>query len=62
MNEDKDADEVAFLSEITTVKVENMYQEYRDPQQQQGKKDVQGEETNTFFKQTLYSLKKLKNK
>lgn len=59
MNEDKDADEVAFLSEITTVKVENMYQEYRDPQQQQGKKDVQEEETNTFFKQTLYSLKKI---
>lgn len=59
MNEDKDADEVAFLSEITTVKVENMYQEYRDPQQLQGKKDVQEEETNTFFKQTLYSLKKI---
>lgn len=31
-------EEIAFLREITTVKVENIYQEYRDPQQQQGKK------------------------
>lgn len=37
MKEYKDTKEIAFLNEITTVKIENIYQEYRDPQQQQGR-------------------------
>lgn len=32
MKEDKDTEEIAFLNEITTVKLKNIYQEYRDSQ------------------------------
>lgn len=50
MKEDKYAEEIAFLNEITTVKQENIYQKYGDPQQEQGKKEaVQEEEANVFY-------------
>lgn len=49
IKEDKDTEKTAFLNEIATVKVENIYQEYRDPQQQQEKKEaVQEEETSMY--------------